>query len=97
MQSRIRTQRPRNGKEAPAPPPRTGCYYNPNAPSPPAGGEQAGHPAPDAHGAEAKAEHPAALRLPKRTTLNRMAQRLRPITPPKLRRRLPQRRPSTQP
>ena len=54
---------PPTGKEAPAPPPRTGCYYNPNAPSPLAGGEQAGHPAPDAHGGE-KADHPAAASPP---------------------------------
>lgn len=50
---------PKHGKEAPAPP-RTGCYYNPNAPSLPPAGEQAGHSAPDAHGGGAKAEQPAA-------------------------------------
>ena len=49
---------PEHGKEAAAPPPpRTGCFYNPNAPLPAAGG-QAGHPAPDTHGGEAKAVAP---------------------------------------
>ena len=55
---------PANGREAPAPPPRTGCYYDPNAPSPLAASEQAGHPAADAHGGEAKAEHAAAASAP---------------------------------
>lgn len=36
------------------PPPRTGCYYNPNAPLPPV------HPTPDAHGGEAETGHPVA-------------------------------------
>jgi chemotaxis protein MotC len=57
--------RAESGKDAPAPPPpRIGCYYNPNAPSTPLAGEQAGHPAPDAHGGEGKAEHPAAASPP---------------------------------
>jgi chemotaxis protein MotC len=55
---------PEHGKEAPAPPPpRIGCFYDPNAPLPPAGG-QAGHPTPDAHIGEAKAAHPVAAASP---------------------------------
>jgi chemotaxis protein MotC len=49
---------PEHGKEAP--PARTGCYYNPNAPLQPVASEQPGHSAPDVHGGSGKAEHPAA-------------------------------------
>jgi len=52
-----KSAKPEHGKEAAAPPPpRTGCYYDPNAPSPPA---PAAHGEPDGHGAEVKAEQSA--------------------------------------
>ena len=54
---------PGHGKEAPARP-RTGCYYNPDAPLTPVAAGQAAHSAPDAHDQSSKAEHPAAAAPP---------------------------------
>lgn len=50
--------KPEHGAEATAPPPpKTGCYYDPNAPAPPPVAEQA---QPDGHAAETNAKQPAA-------------------------------------
>ena len=52
---------PEQGKEAAAPPPpRVGCYYDPNAPLRPPADDHASASAPDGHGKGAKTEHSAA-------------------------------------
>lgn len=52
---------PEQGKEAAAPPPpRVGCYYDPNAPLRPPADDHASASAPDAHGKGAKTEHSGA-------------------------------------